>query len=101
MHYLCGAVGPSGRIIYYASKAPFACGANLGVMSHSVKAAPTGWNGEEVKCPSGCGTTYQKASDIGAAGAGAGTGSAYCSGMGENEPIPNVGNAARAFIGGA
>jgi hypothetical protein len=130
LQYACGGTGASGvGIVFYANSTAFPCGTNLSSTCNFLEAAPNGWNGEQVKCPTGCGgSDYNgiggKTSDFGAAGAGAGTGSAYCSGMGEHNPIPNAnstaigtgyqnttamvencvpnnaGNAARAYSGG-
>ena len=129
LEYACGDPGPGGGIVFFGTSTSFPCGANLASMCNFLEAAPNGWNGKEVKCPDGCdGSHYNGSqgttSDFGAAGAGAGTGSAYCSGMGENNPIAgadnmaygagyqnttamvqncvtnNAGNAARAYTGG-
>ena len=64
-----------------------------------LEAAPNSWNGKKAKCPSGCNGTHFDAiggtiADYGPAGAGAGTGSAYCSGSGEHHPIPAANSAA-------
>lgn len=129
LQYSCGDPGPGGGIVFYATATSFPCEANLSSTCNFLEAAPNGWNGKEVKCPNGCDGTYYNGiggttSDFGAAGAGTGTGSAYCSGMGEHHPIPsanstaigtgyqnttsmvqncvtnNAGNAARAYSGG-
>ncbi len=129
LQYSCGDPGPGGGIVFYATATSFPCEANLASTCNFLEAAPNGWNGKEVKCPNGCNGTYYNGiggttSDFGAAGAGTGTGSAYCSGMGEHHPIPsanstaigtgyqnttamvqncvtnNAGNAARAYSGG-
>ena len=129
LQYACGDPGPGGGIVFYATSTSFPCEGNLTSMCNFLESAPNGWNGQEVKCPDGCdGNDYNgiqgTTSDFGAAGAGAGTGSAYCSGMGENKPIAdanstaigagyqnttamvqncvtnNAGNAARAYTGG-
>ena len=99
LQYACGDPGPGGGIVYYATSTSFPCEANSASTCNYLEAAPNGWNGKEVKCPNGCDGNYYngiqgKTSDFGAAGAGTGTGSAYCSGMGEHNAIPNANSSA-------
>ena len=90
LEYECGDIGSSGvGTIFYASSAPFACGANMESSCNYLEVAPNGWNGKLVNC-NGCGGNPNKTSDWGQSSIGTGKGYAYCTGSGNDNRIPNA-----------
>ena len=85
--YTCGAAGPGGGTIFYASSTAFACGEGLSSTCNYLEVAPNLWapNSQNTCKEAGgeCGGSATKTSDF----SGSGNGITYCTGSGQNNVI--------------
>jgi hypothetical protein len=85
--YTCGAAGPGGGTVFYASSTAFACGEGLASTCNYLEVAPNLWapNSQNSckKAGGSCGGSAQQTSDF----SGNGTGITYCTGSGQKNVI--------------
>ena len=88
--YTCGAAGPGGGTVFYASSTAFACGEGLASTCNYLEVAPNLWapNSQNSCKQAGgsCGGSAQQTSDF----SGNGTGITYCTGSGQKNVIPGT-----------